>query len=143
LPYLLKAIASLSILGFLKNLCFECAIDKNRLGCRLTTIVRSSILEFQLKRTKHPRQSIERAIQYAESQNWRIQMGGSHAWGKMYCPFNQESCRCGEFCITSIWSTPRSDENHAKALKRVVEKCEVRLFHLNHLMKKFITQKTK
>ncbi|MCE2666427.1 MAG: hypothetical protein LW655_06190 [Limnohabitans sp.] len=65
----------------------------------------------------------------------RIQVGGSHAWGKMYCPFNQENCRCGEFCITSIWSTPKSHENHANALMRVVEKCEVRLFNLSQLLK--------
>ena len=105
------------------------------LSCRLTTNSASIILETHLKRTKHPKKSIENAIQFAESQNWRIQVGGSHAWGKMYCPFNQENCRCGEFCITSIWSTPKSHENHANALMRVVEKCEVRLFKLSQLLK--------
>ena len=104
------------------------------IGCHLTTLLHSFILEYPLKRAKHPRKSVESAIQFAESQNWRIHVGGSHAWGKMYCPFNQESCRCGEFCITSIWSTPRSEENHANALMRVVEKCEVRLFHLDYLI---------
>ena len=101
----------------------------------MTTNFISIIVETQLKRTKHPKKSIECAIQFAESQNWRIQVGGSHAWGKMYCPFNQKSCRCGEFCITSIWSTPKNHENHANALMRVVEKCEVRLFNLSQLLK--------
>lgn len=101
----------------------------------MTTNLTSIIVETQFKRTKHPKKSIECAIQFAESQNWRIQVGGSHAWGKMYCPFNQESCRCGEFCITSIWITPKNHENHADALMRVVEKCEVRLFNLSQLLK--------
>ncbi len=103
------------------------------IGCQLTTFNYLTMLEIPLKRTKHPKKTIELAIQFAESQNWRIQVGGSHAWGKMYCPFNQESCRCGEFCITSIWSTPQNHENHASALRRVVEKCEVRLFNLSQL----------
>ncbi len=46
-----------------------------------------------------------------------------HAWGRMYCPYNDEECRCGEFCITSIWSTPKNPSNHARALRRVVDNC--------------------
>jgi hypothetical protein len=34
-----------------------------------------------------------------------------------------KDCRCGEFCITSIWSTPKSPFNHARSLRRVVDKC--------------------
>jgi hypothetical protein len=49
-----------------------------------------------------------------------------------------QSLKNGEFCITSIWSTPRDTENHAWALKRVVEKCEVRASNLRHLIQKFI-----
>jgi len=41
----------------------------------------------------------------------------------MYCPYNDEECRCGEFCITSIWSTPKNPGNHARALRRVVDNC--------------------
>lgn len=29
----------------------------------------------------------------------------------------------GEFCISSIWSTPRNAENHAKQIRRVVDNC--------------------
>ncbi len=39
------------------------------------------------------------------------------------CPYNDEECRCGEFCITSIWSTPKNPGNHARALRRVVDNC--------------------
>ena len=41
----------------------------------------------------------------------------------MYCPYNDEECRCGEFCITSVWSTPKNPGNHARALRRVVDNC--------------------
>ena len=71
---------------------------------------------------KHPKLEVNDAIKYAESKGWRIEAGGSHAWGKMYCPHNSEECRCGEFCITSIWSTPKNAGNHAKQIRRVVDK---------------------
>jgi hypothetical protein len=51
---------------------------------------------------------------------------GAHGWGKMYCPHNDPDCRCGEFCITVIWSTPRSPENHARQIRRVVDGCSRR-----------------
>ena len=76
-----------------------------------------------MKRSAHPKKDVEKALQYAESQGWRVVQGGSHAWGKMYCPANAADCRCGEFCITSIWSTPKSEQNHAAALRRVVNNC--------------------
>ena len=76
-----------------------------------------------MKRSRHPKKEVEEAIHYAEGQGWRIRVGGSHAWGRMYCPYNDSECRCGEFCISSIWSTPRNAVNHARQLKRVVDKC--------------------
>lgn len=76
-----------------------------------------------MARTVHPKKEVEEALRYAQEHGWRIEVGGSHAWGKMYCPYNDADCRCGEFCITSIWSTPKSGGNHAKALKRVVDNC--------------------
>jgi hypothetical protein len=33
-------------------------------------------------------------LQHAEANNWRVEMGGAHAWGKMYCPYNDKDCRC-------------------------------------------------
>jgi hypothetical protein len=41
----------------------------------------------------------------------------------MYCPHNDPECRCGEFCIASIWSTPRRPENHARQIERIVDGC--------------------
>ncbi len=77
-------------------------------------------------RALHPKKEIEQALKYAESQGWRIETGGSHAWGKMYCPYNAPTCRCGEFCIASIWSTPKSVTAHARSLRRVVDHCSAR-----------------
>lgn len=67
--------------------------------------------------------SIYNKAEYAEGQGWRVEVGGSHAWGRIYCPYNDAECRCGEFCITSVWSTPKSPGNHARALRRVVDNC--------------------
>ncbi|MCJ7797957.1 MAG: hypothetical protein MUQ56_14560 [Thermoleophilia bacterium] len=65
------------------------------------------------------------ALKHAEAHGWRIEhaSGSSHAWGKMYCPNLSIDCRCREFCITSVWSTPRNPENHAKQIRRVVDGC--------------------
>jgi len=79
-----------------------------------------------MKRSRHPKKEIEEAIRYAEDHGWRIEVGGSHAWGRMYCPYNDQECRCGEFCMTSIWSTPRNVWSHARMLKRVVDNCTTR-----------------
>lgn len=71
----------------------------------------------------HPNKEISAAIDYAEKQGWRIEKGGGHAWGKMYCPNNDSTCRCGVFCIKSIWSTPKNPTNFAKQIKQAVDNC--------------------
>lgn len=55
-----------------------------------------------MARKSHPNKEIESALAHAEGHGWRVSVGGGHAWGKIYCPYNDETCRCGEFCITSI-----------------------------------------
>ncbi|WP_321841673.1 hypothetical protein [Paraburkholderia bannensis] len=76
-------------------------------------------------RRSHPKKEIEAALTYAEAKGWLVRpgKGNGHAWGRLYCPSRQADCRCGEFCITSIWSTPRNAGNHAHLLKRVVDNC--------------------
>ncbi|WP_244652988.1 hypothetical protein [Pseudomonas syringae] len=76
-----------------------------------------------MRRPTHPGKEIEEALKFAEAQGWRVVTGGHHAWGRIYCPYNDAECRCGEFCITSVWSTPKSPGNHARALRRVVSNC--------------------
>jgi len=74
-------------------------------------------------RKKHPKKEIEQALTHAEEHGWKVKVGGGHAWGKIYCPLNDKECRCGEFCISSIWSTPKNATNHAKQIRRVVDNC--------------------
>lgn len=72
---------------------------------------------------KHPNKEINAAIEYAKSKDWKVETCNGHAWGQMFCPKNSPECRCGEHCITSIWSTPRNPEDHARKLRRIVDKC--------------------
>ena len=76
-----------------------------------------------MARPKHSKPEVEAALRHAEDIGWRVEHGGSHAWGRMYCPWNDANCRCGEFCITSIWSTPKNPGNHGKQIRRVVDNC--------------------
>lgn len=78
-----------------------------------------------MNRRSHSKKEVESALGYAEANGWRIvpSTGSGHAWGRMYCPYNDTDCRCGEFCITSIWCTPRSADSHARTLRRIVEHC--------------------
>ncbi|WP_420850769.1 hypothetical protein [Pseudomonas lalucatii] len=71
----------------------------------------------------HSKKEVEEALRHAEGQGWRIELGGSHAWGRIYCPDNDDECRPGEFCIPSVWSPPKIPGNHARALRRVVDNC--------------------
>lgn len=79
-----------------------------------------------MSRSSHPKKEVEAALVHAENNKWRVAVGGGHAWGKIYCPFNNNECRCGTFCITSVWCTPKSATNHAKDLRRVVDNCTMR-----------------
>lgn len=76
-----------------------------------------------MDRRSHPKAEIEAALKHAEKNNWRITVGGSHAWGKLYCPYNDPECRGGTFCIASVWSTPKNAGNHAKQIRRVIDNC--------------------
>lgn len=76
-----------------------------------------------MARSSHPKKEVELALKHAEEHGWRVELGGGHAWGRIYCPYNDDDCRCGEFCISSVWSTPRNPTNHARALLRVVDNC--------------------
>ncbi|NHZ98571.1 hypothetical protein [Massilia sp. CCM 8734] len=78
-----------------------------------------------MARTSHPRKEIEQALKYAEANGWRIKVGGSHAWGSMFCPYDDGQCRGGEYCRSPVFSTPRSTGNHARFLRRVIDNCTI------------------
>lgn len=77
----------------------------------------------KIVRRKHPNKEVEAAVAYAEANGWRVELARGHAWGRLYCPFNDTECRCGEFCIIGVWSTPRSPTSHARQIRRVVDGC--------------------
>lgn len=67
---------------------------------------------------RHSYKAIEAALAYARENGWTVikSTGGSaHAWGVMRCP--------GDCPQVSIFSTPRVPENHARALRRAVDRC--------------------
>ena len=72
-------------------------------------------------RPKHPNKEIEQAIKYAESKGWRYCPSGqsAHAWGRLLCLFKSR-----EGHAMSVWSTPKSAENHARQIRRNVDACE-------------------
>lgn len=76
-----------------------------------------------MARRVHPNKEIESALRYAEYLGWRVKPGGAQCWGKIYCPWNDSACRCGEFCISCVWRSPRNAWNHARQIRRVVDAC--------------------
>ena len=76
-----------------------------------------------MPRPRHPNAAIEAALRHAEAHGWRVEVGGSHCWGRMYCPWNDKNCRTGRHCMASVWSTPSSREKHARYLRSVVNGC--------------------
>jgi hypothetical protein len=66
---------------------------------------------------RHPSKVIEAALAYTRKHDWIVikGTGSAHAWGVMRCP--------GDCPQVSIWSTPRVPENHARALRKAVDKC--------------------
>ncbi|TIL29373.1 MAG: hypothetical protein E5Y85_28615 [Mesorhizobium sp.] len=71
-------------------------------------------------RPRHPSKEIEAAISHLESLGWTWKAPGksSHCWGRMMC---EQHDRTG--CIVSVWSTPRSAQNHANQLRGHGKNC--------------------
>jgi hypothetical protein len=68
----------------------------------------------------HPNRYIREAIAYALNNGWMLRKSGprAHTWGLLYCP---QADRTG--CIRAVYSTPRSPEDHAKDIRRAVDRC--------------------
>ncbi|HEU5118949.1 MAG TPA: hypothetical protein VFT74_20330 [Isosphaeraceae bacterium] len=72
----------------------------------------------QRMRTRHPNKHIEAVLRYAEGLGWWVEVGGSHAWGRIFCPHAER-----DGCAESVWSTPANPEKFARFLRRAVDKC--------------------
>jgi hypothetical protein len=69
---------------------------------------------------RHPNKHIHEAICYALDRGWTFRKSAprAHAFGRLYCPAN-----VGGGCQISVYSTPRSPENHARHIRREVDRC--------------------
>ena len=70
------------------------------------------------QRSRHPNKEIEAAVVSAEKEGWRVKMLNGHGWGRLRCPLED---RTG--CQISIWSTPKNPSDHARAILRLIKKC--------------------
>lgn len=66
---------------------------------------------------KHTNKEIRAAIEYALKHGWRFEECRGHAFGRLYCGEGHKEHSM------SVWSTPKNTENHAKQIKRMVDKC--------------------
>ena len=70
-----------------------------------------------LARKRHPNKEVEAAVAEAEARGWRVVMQGH--WGRLYCPFaDRDGCQVG------VWGTPKNAGNHAKQIRRRLDKCK-------------------
>lgn len=86
-------------------------------GCRCTRSVdncQQLLYVVNVPKGKHSKKEIENALQYVESNGWTVeQTARGHRWGV---------ARCGHGCTVSIWSTPKNPGNHAKQIRRAVDR---------------------
>jgi hypothetical protein len=75
------------------------------------------------RKNRHPHKDIENAVRQAEGQGWVCDKASGHAWGILRCPRNDGGCRNGMYCQISVASTPGNPTNHARKIRRLVEKC--------------------
>ena len=87
----------------------------------MTRLARPGILEREaddMPRPRHLNKEIEAAVRHAEDLGWRVTIGGSHAWGFLWCP---RQARDG--CRRRVFSTPRNPEAFARRLTRDIDSC--------------------
>ncbi len=72
---------------------------------------------------KHQHKKIREVLEYAQEQGWSIQDGSGRSWGKVLCPYNDNNCRKGEYCLRNVYTTPKNPENKARELKRIIRNC--------------------
>lgn len=67
----------------------------------------------------HSNKHIRDALRYAESRGWIVSKANAraHCWGRIRCQFGHRECQM------SIFSTPRNPENHARDIRRFVDRC--------------------
>lgn len=69
---------------------------------------------------KHTNKEVRAAIEYAISKGWIFTAGNGHCFGRLRCG---SADRAHNQHQLSVFSTPKSPENHAKQIIRFVDKC--------------------
>lgn len=69
-----------------------------------------------MAKAKHPNKHIREAIRYAEKQGWRLVKSKGHRFGTLLCPAERG-------CKQAVYSTPRKPEDHARDIRRMVDRC--------------------
>jgi len=67
-----------------------------------------------------PNKHIREAIKYAVQDGWTFVKAGAraHIYGTLYCPL-----RTREGHSKHVYSTPRSPQDHARDIRRLVDRC--------------------
>jgi len=69
-----------------------------------------------MARSRHPNKAVEEAVTYAEAEGWKFRSQGH--WGRLYCAqADREGCQIG------VFGTPKNAGNHAKQIRRAVDRC--------------------
>lgn len=71
-----------------------------------------------MTRPRHPVGEIEDAVQYAIDKGWEWSKATGHPWGKLLCSHHDR-----DGCFIWVWSTPRNNGNHARGIRRDVDRC--------------------
>lgn len=69
---------------------------------------------------KHPNKHIQAALEYAQRHGWQVVSSGksAHSFCRLRCLQGHSEHQM------SVWSTPKSPENHAKQIIRKVNECQ-------------------
>jgi hypothetical protein len=66
------------------------------------------------RRPKHSKKQVEQVVADAERLGFTVKFPWGH-WGGLVCP--------GDCPIIAVFSTPKNADNHAKQLRRAVDRC--------------------
>lgn len=67
---------------------------------------------------RHPKKEVADAVAAALAKGWRLQPGGGHVWGTLYC---SHAARDG--CKVRIHSSPQNPGSHARRIRQEVDAC--------------------
>ncbi len=75
-----------------------------------------------MPRDRHGNWEVEVALLYAEARGWRVEPTPGHALGRLCGPSEKSADRDDAFEVMSVWSSPKSAHQHARQIRRVVDR---------------------